>query len=298
MYKYNGKELQNEFGVNFYDFGARNYMPDLGRWSNMDPLSEKYYKSSNYHYAANNPVFYIDPDGMRIDVSGILARNKDGEYKNKELAEAFLTFANSDFGREILGMFADAGQKIEGTDIEFGESGIFAQQGLDLHVDMSSQNHTKGNDDERQTDTGANGSTAFSFNTKTGRGAVAIYMNSDLNTGSNEYAKAFKENPNDPDARQLFILSRTGTLFHEATIHVIPRTQDFFDDCNVNSSNIIQSILNQTRSVSRQDHLQAREEGSMFRTRAIPAMQQLHREKKTGLSNKKVESIMLNYSNQ
>src|SRR5690606_36395654 len=68
-YKFNGKELQDELGLNVYDFGARNYMPDLGRWMNTDFLAEHYYSESPYSYALNNPVVYIDPDGMRVDVS-------------------------------------------------------------------------------------------------------------------------------------------------------------------------------------------------------------------------------------
>ncbi len=63
-YGFGGKEEQDENGLAWIDITARNYDPALGRWMNLDPLAELMRRHSPYNYGFDNPVFFIDPDGM------------------------------------------------------------------------------------------------------------------------------------------------------------------------------------------------------------------------------------------
>ncbi|WP_415782698.1 RHS repeat-associated core domain-containing protein, partial [Flavobacterium jumunjinense] len=61
QYKYNGKELQTELGLNMYDMDMRDYDPAIGRWVNQDPIV--HFGMSPYSAFDNNPVFWADPSG-------------------------------------------------------------------------------------------------------------------------------------------------------------------------------------------------------------------------------------------
>ena len=139
-YKFNSMEYQDELGLNMYDFGARNYDPAIGRWMNIDPMAETSTEISPYVYALNNPVYFIDPDGMDEEEFDGWGLGDDGIWRH----DANLTNENYNKGDNHYKSFTEDCTIVEGHIVH--ANGTHEQEGYiylgdsdkDFHyVDMS-----------------------------------------------------------------------------------------------------------------------------------------------------------------
>lgn len=61
---YNDKELEEDGGLNWYDYGFRSYDAQIGRFTQLDPLTDKFPELTPYQYASDEPVANVDMDGL------------------------------------------------------------------------------------------------------------------------------------------------------------------------------------------------------------------------------------------
>jgi RHS repeat-associated protein len=85
QFKYNGKELNTEFNLNWYSYGAREYDAQIGRFIQVDPMADERSWLSPFNYVQNNPLLRIDPTGG-IDIT-ILGRNNSSVTIKTDLVD-------------------------------------------------------------------------------------------------------------------------------------------------------------------------------------------------------------------
>lgn len=101
-YGFNGKEKDNDISnLTVYDYGFRIYNPAIGRFLSVDPLTKNYPHYTPYQFSGNNPIKFIDLDGLeesdpanylykdrpKIDMNGAppsSPKNAQGFSRNKD----------------------------------------------------------------------------------------------------------------------------------------------------------------------------------------------------------------------
>jgi len=122
-FKFGGKEFNDELGLDWYDFGARNYDAALGRWMNIDPLADFAPELTPYRYAASNPIFFNDPDGLwefRYDSDtetlSLVKTKKDDDWKRLRTQTGLTK-------KQLKSMFGeDYKEKLDNLAFEDGET--------------------------------------------------------------------------------------------------------------------------------------------------------------------------------
>lgn len=112
-FQYNGKEKQEDFGLNWTDYGARMFDAQLGRWRVTDSKAQLMESVSPYIYSLNNPINFIDKDGeLPIYINGHVSSDSErgsATYWDKQILTTIASSGIPNPGRTRIFIDGDIG---------------------------------------------------------------------------------------------------------------------------------------------------------------------------------------------
>jgi len=149
MYKYNGKEWQYELGLNVTSMDFRMYDNALGRFHNIDAMTEIMPSLSPYRFAFNNPVIWKDPTGLSeeselpvIALKEVVVRAKARSTKSVHDSGLPQIHSYGFMPKNYKGVSTDYYNKKYGTDFKNLDDWYYRTKYLPFKLDMINSMHS------------------------------------------------------------------------------------------------------------------------------------------------------------
>lgn len=109
--KFTTQELNDDLGLNWYEFRFRMHDPQIGRFLTIDPLADQYVYNSTYAYAENQVINAIDLEGLeKYVVTRYL--NRDGQAN-----EVYLDYVTDKDGNVLDNKFYENNKEIQNRNV-------------------------------------------------------------------------------------------------------------------------------------------------------------------------------------